>query len=95
VVTILAALLIKIDAPDFKLLKGADYPGIALMAVALGTLEYVLEEGSRWNWFDDATIRNCARRPRSSRAKPPPRPATDPWLVPSTMESEQPRPPSP
>jgi MFS transporter, DHA2 family, multidrug resistance protein len=61
VVTILATLLIKIDAADLKLLKGADYPGIALMAVALGTLEYVLEEGSRWNWFDDATIRNCAR----------------------------------
>jgi len=30
------------------------------MAMALGTLEYVLEEGSRWNWFDDATIRDCA-----------------------------------
>src|SRR6266581_3661477 len=58
-VAILAALLIKIDAPDLKLLKDADYPGIGLMAVALGTLEYVLEEGSRWNWFDDATIRNC------------------------------------
>ena len=28
--------------------------------MALGTLEYVLEEGSRWNWFDDATIRDCA-----------------------------------
>ncbi|MBV9964232.1 MAG: DHA2 family efflux MFS transporter permease subunit [Alphaproteobacteria bacterium] len=59
-VTVLAALLIKMDEPDLKLLKGADYPGIALMAVALGTLEYVLEEGSRWNWFDDATIRMCA-----------------------------------
>ena len=30
------------------------------MAIGLGTLEYVLEEGSRWNWFDDATIRTCA-----------------------------------
>lgn len=59
-VTMLAALLIKIDEPDWKLLKGADYPGIALMVVALGTLEYMLEEGSRWNWFDDSTIRNCA-----------------------------------
>jgi MFS transporter, DHA2 family, multidrug resistance protein len=59
-VTILAALLVDIDEPDLKLLKGADYLGIALMAVALGTLEYVLEEGSRWNWFDDATIRRCA-----------------------------------
>ncbi len=58
--TILVVLLVKIDKPDLKLLKDADYPGIALMAVALGTLEYVLEEGSRWNWFDDATIRACA-----------------------------------
>ena len=41
-------------------MKGADYIGIVLMAVSLGTLEYVLEEGSRWNWFDDATIRNGA-----------------------------------
>jgi DHA2 family multidrug resistance protein len=59
-ITILVVLLVKIDEPDLKLLKGADYPGIALMAIALGTLEYVLEEGSRWNWFDDATIRACA-----------------------------------
>jgi DHA2 family multidrug resistance protein len=59
-VTILGALLVRIDAPDLSLLKEADYPGIVLMAVALSTLEYVLEEGSRWNWFDDATIRHCA-----------------------------------
>jgi hypothetical protein len=59
-VTVLSALLIKIDEPDLSLLKEADYLGITLMAVALGTPEYVLEEGSRWNWFDDATIRNCA-----------------------------------
>jgi DHA2 family multidrug resistance protein len=58
--TILVVLLVKIDEPDLKLLKEADYAGIALMAIALGTLEYVLEEGSRWNWFDDATIRACA-----------------------------------
>lgn len=60
VVTILAALLVRIDEPDLKLLQEADYPGIVLLAVGLGTLEYVLEEGSRWNWFDDATIRSCA-----------------------------------
>src|SRR5215472_9723517 len=59
-IAILGALLVRIDEPDLKLLKGADYPGIALMAIALGTLEYVLEEGSRWNWFDDATIRGCS-----------------------------------
>jgi DHA2 family multidrug resistance protein len=51
---------VDIDKPDFSLLKGADYPGIGLLAIALGSLEYVLEEGARWNWFDDATIRTLA-----------------------------------
>jgi MFS transporter, DHA2 family, multidrug resistance protein len=59
-ISALVPLLVRIDEPDLSLLRGADYPGIALMAVALGTLEYVLEEGTRWNWFDDATIRDCA-----------------------------------
>ncbi len=59
-ITVLVPFLVKIDEPDLSLLKGADYPGVALMAIALGTLEYVLEEGARWNWFDDATIRDCA-----------------------------------
>ena len=59
-VTIGVALLVDIDKADLSLLGDADYPGIALMAVALGTLEYVLEEGARWNWFSDETIRICA-----------------------------------
>jgi DHA2 family multidrug resistance protein len=59
-IAVLIPFLVKIDKPDLSLLKEADYPGIALMAIGLGTLEYVLEEGSRWNWFDDATIRDCA-----------------------------------
>jgi DHA2 family multidrug resistance protein len=56
-VAVLVTLLVKIDEPDLKLLKEADYAGIVLLALALGTLEYVLEEGARWNWFDDSTIR--------------------------------------
>ena len=59
-VAIFVALLVKIDEPDLKLLKEADYFGIVLMAVGLGTLEYFLEEGTRWNWFSDATITACA-----------------------------------
>ncbi|HEV2211082.1 MAG TPA: DHA2 family efflux MFS transporter permease subunit [Verrucomicrobiae bacterium] len=59
-VTVLVPVLVNIDEPDFSLLKEADYLGIVLMALALGCLEYVLEEGARWNWFDDATIRTCA-----------------------------------
>ena len=56
-VAVLTPLLVKIDKPDWSLLKGADYLGIVLMAVGLGSLQYVLEEGARWNWFDDATIK--------------------------------------
>jgi MFS transporter, DHA2 family, multidrug resistance protein len=56
-VAVLTPMLVKIDKPDWSLLKGADYPGIGLMAAGLGSLQYVLEEGARWNWFDDATIK--------------------------------------
>jgi DHA2 family multidrug resistance protein len=59
-VAILAAMLVKIDEPDLSLLKQADYTGIVLMAVGLATLEYFLEEGTRWNWFSDSTITACA-----------------------------------
>jgi DHA2 family multidrug resistance protein len=59
-ITILIPLLVDIDKPDLRLLKDADYAGILSMAVFLGTLEYVLEEGARWNWFDDTTIKTCA-----------------------------------
>jgi MFS transporter, DHA2 family, multidrug resistance protein len=56
-ITVLIPALVKIDESDFSLLKGADYLGVALMAVGLGSLQYVLEEGARWNWLDDETIR--------------------------------------
>ncbi len=59
-VAIFVALLVKIDEPDLPLLREADYFGIGLMAVGLGTLEYFLEEGTRWNWFSDDTITACA-----------------------------------
>ncbi len=56
-VTISVPFLVKIDKPDLSLIKSADYLGIILMAVGLGSLQYVLEEGARWNWFDNATIK--------------------------------------
>jgi DHA2 family multidrug resistance protein len=55
-ISVLVPLLVKIDEPDLSLLAEADYLGIALMAVGLGSLEYTLEEGTRWNWFSDNTI---------------------------------------
>jgi DHA2 family multidrug resistance protein len=59
-VTIAVPLLVRIDKPDLSLLKGADYFGMGLMAVFLGCLEYTLEEGPRWDWFGDSTIRTTA-----------------------------------
>jgi hypothetical protein len=58
--TVLVPLLVKIDKRNVALLKDADYVGIALMALFLGCLEYVLEEGPRWDWFGDNTIWICA-----------------------------------
>jgi len=51
-------MLVRVDRPNLGLLRGADYVGMALMAVFLGCLEYTLEEGPRWDWFGDDTI--CA-----------------------------------
>ena len=67
-VAIGVALLVDIDKPNLSLLGDADYPGIVLMAIALGALEYVLEEGARWNWFSDQTIRTCAVISRNLRS---------------------------
>jgi DHA2 family multidrug resistance protein len=59
-VAIVVPMLVRIDRPNLSLLKGADYLGMVLMAVFLGCLEYTLEEGPRWDWFGDDTIRATA-----------------------------------
>jgi len=59
-VTFMVPMLVKVDRPNPSLLRGADYLGMALMAVFLGCLEYTLEEGPRWNWFSDSTIATTA-----------------------------------
>lgn len=59
-VAILVPVLVRIDKPDLALLRGADYLGVVLLALCLGCLEYVLEEGPRWDWFGDPTITACA-----------------------------------
>src|SRR5580704_17619855 len=48
---------IDIDKPDLSLLRDFDVTGMLLMATSLGCLEYALEEGPRWDWLDDGTIR--------------------------------------
>ncbi|HVF17577.1 MAG TPA: MFS transporter, partial [Steroidobacteraceae bacterium] len=44
-ITVLAATLIKVDRPNLQMLKRIDYTHFASMALFLGALQYVLEEG--------------------------------------------------
>jgi DHA2 family multidrug resistance protein len=59
-VAVVVPILVRVDRPNPSLLRGADYPGMVAMALFLGCLEYVLEEGPRWDWFGDGTIRAAA-----------------------------------
>ena len=45
-----------------------DWLGIALLAVGLATLQYVLEEGSRNDWFESRAHHRAARCRRGRRA---------------------------
>jgi DHA2 family multidrug resistance protein len=56
IVTVLTWNLIDFDKPQFSLMKKFDWLGLAAMAVFLGALEYVLEEGNANDWFNDEYI---------------------------------------
>jgi DHA2 family multidrug resistance protein len=56
IVTVLVWNLVDVDKPNRALLKGFDILGLLLMAVFLGSLEYVVEEGPRQDWFDDEAV---------------------------------------
>jgi MFS transporter, DHA2 family, multidrug resistance protein len=47
---------IKQEKPQINLLKQGDWWGIIAMAIGLGSLQVVLEEGSRKDWFSSALI---------------------------------------
>ncbi len=49
-------LFVDIDKPDWGLLKKIDFVGIFLICICLGCMQYVLEEGSHKQWFDDSLI---------------------------------------
>ncbi|RXF73074.1 DHA2 family efflux MFS transporter permease subunit [Hansschlegelia zhihuaiae] len=55
--TLIAWTMVDFDQPDWSLLKRLDLAALLGLAVFLGPLEYVLEEGSRDDWFQDDTIR--------------------------------------
>lgn len=56
IVTVVTWTLIDFDKPEKGLMKKFDWWGLASMAIFLGTLEYVLEEGNNKDWFQDEKI---------------------------------------
>src|SRR5256885_13603093 len=59
-ITIGVLVLVDFDQPDFRLLDHFDWWGLLFMAGFLGTLEYVLEEGPRYEWLQDTSVAVCA-----------------------------------
>ncbi|MFT6669142.1 MAG: DHA2 family multidrug resistance protein [Afipia broomeae] len=55
-ITIGVWMLVDFDKPNFKLLEKFDWWGLASMAGFLGALEYVLEEGPQYDWFQDPSV---------------------------------------
>ncbi|MEI8649368.1 hypothetical protein P4S73_18125 [Paraglaciecola sp. Hal342] len=47
---------LRIDKPDFSLFKRIDFLGLLYLALFLGPLEYILEEGPGDEWFDSTFI---------------------------------------
>ncbi len=48
------------DSKHQKRVDTVDVPGILMLAAGMGSLQYVLEEGERYDWFDDAWITRLA-----------------------------------
>ena len=55
-VTALSAWLIRVDVPNLGMFKRIDYAHLIAMGAFLGGLEYVLEEGPRYDWFGDSGV---------------------------------------
>lgn len=49
-------LFVRVDEPDWGLLKKIDFRGILYIVVFLGSLQFVLEEGVREEWFESREI---------------------------------------
>ncbi len=53
-------LLGKVDEPNLRMLRRIDWLHVVSLAVFLGCLQYVLEDGPRYRWFEDDTIKVVA-----------------------------------
>ncbi len=56
IVATLVVTFVDVDRPRLHMLKGFDLAGVLLIALFLGSMQYVLEEGPREDWFEDASI---------------------------------------
>jgi MFS transporter, DHA2 family, multidrug resistance protein len=59
-IAIALPILGKVDEPNLAILKRIDWLHVASLALFLGCLQYVLEEGPRNQWFEDPTIKTVA-----------------------------------
>jgi MFS transporter, DHA2 family, multidrug resistance protein len=55
-IAIALPILGKVDEPNLGMLKRIDWLHVASLAIFLGCLQYVLEEGPRYQWFEDPTV---------------------------------------
>lgn len=55
-IALVVGMTLHIDKGDRSLLKGFDFKGLIAMAVFLGSLEYVMDEGPKDDWFDERAI---------------------------------------
>lgn len=55
-ITIAVPMIVDIDRPNWRLFRSIDLPGIVLFAGFLGSLELVLDEGPRADWFESHEI---------------------------------------
>jgi DHA2 family multidrug resistance protein len=55
-IAIALPLLGKVDEPNLAMLKRIDWLHVISLAVFLGALQYVLEEGPRHQWLEDQTV---------------------------------------
>ncbi len=53
---LLTLFFVRVDKPDWSLLRRIDFLGAILVILFLGSLQYVLEEGVREEWFDSREI---------------------------------------
>jgi DHA2 family multidrug resistance protein len=56
IATTIAWTMVDFDKPEKGLLRRFDFLGLLFMAIFLGSLEYVMEEGQKNDWFQDTGI---------------------------------------